>query len=70
MSAHVPLRETHPRAAASHVRLQSPQPISGFHGPFGTYYMADRAHVIAVDPAEAPALIALGFTIASEEAKQ
>jgi phage terminase large subunit-like protein len=53
------------RAAAPQVRpqvrLQSPQPISGVHGPFGTYYMADGEHVVLVNATEAPALIALGF---------
>jgi hypothetical protein len=49
------------RAAAAQVRLQSPQPISGVHGPFGTYYMADGEHFVLVNAAEAPALIALGF---------
>jgi hypothetical protein len=49
------------RAAAAQLRLQSPQPISGVHGPFGTYYMADGEHVVLVNAAEAPALIALGF---------
>jgi phage terminase large subunit-like protein len=45
------------------VRLRSPRPISGVHGPFGTYYMADGAHVVVVDAAEAPALIAHGFVV-------
>jgi hypothetical protein len=30
------------------------------HGPFGTYYRADGEHVISVNAAEVPALIALG----------
>jgi hypothetical protein len=42
------------RAAAPKVRLQSPRPISGVHGSFGTYYMADGAHVVLVNAAEAP----------------
>jgi hypothetical protein len=33
-------------------------------------YIADAAHVVLVDAAEAPALIAQGFTIASEEGRQ
>jgi hypothetical protein len=48
------------RAAAPKVRLQSPQPISGVHGPFGTYYMAymaDGEHVVLANATEAPALI-------------
>jgi hypothetical protein len=60
------------RAAAAKVRpqvqLQSPRPISGVHGPFGTYYMADGEHVVLVNAAEAPALIALGFVELGENA--
>lgn len=61
------------RAAAAKVRpqvkLQSPRPISGVHGPFGTYYMAHGEHVVLVNATEAPALIALGFVELGENAK-
>ncbi len=61
-----PLAAQKAAEAAPMVRLQAPQPISGVHGPFGTYYMAQDGRTVLVPVAESNALMALGFVVIAE----